>query len=369
MSRAGLIALAALLVACDGPLPADAGPPDSGGARDAGNDAGNDGGRDAGADAGTDAGREGCVGPPGLYADDACTVLAAGVRPYSPRFALWSDGDDKERFVYLPPGTQIDTSDPDMWAFPQGTRLYKTFAIDGVRLETRILEKIGTARSTDSWTMTAYAWSADQRSVTEVGAFGELDVLGTDHDVPSRGDCIRCHSLAQEDGSVGFSAVQLNHDGAGVTLATLNDEGWLTAPIPVADAMVPGDAATQAALGYLHANCGNCHGGPAPEHGLDLWIPVGATDVTSTPTWTTAVCTCSVWVGSTPTGEVVNLRIAPGHPELSVATHRMNTRVAVDQMPPIGTAAIDPDGLRILSDWIESLDETANGCPHGCPWP
>ena len=64
-------------------------------------------GTDAGTDAGHDAGPAGCVGPPGLYAEGSCAELAAGVRPFHPRFALWSDGTDKERFVYLPPGTRI----------------------------------------------------------------------------------------------------------------------------------------------------------------------------------------------------------------------------------------------------------------------
>ncbi len=238
-----------------------------------------------------------------------------------------------------------------------------------MRLETRILEKVAPARSTDSWTFSAYAWSADQRSVAEVGAFGEQDVLGTEHDVPSRASCVRCHSLAQDDVLVGFSAIQLNHDGEGVTLATLNDEDLLSDPIALDQAIVPGDATEQAALGYLHANCGNCHGGPAPEHGLDYWLPVGATEVTSTPTWATAVCTCSVWTSTTREGDVVDLRIAPGDPELSVSVHRMLTRAPTDRMPPIASERVDDEGVRILSEWIRTLDPSANGCPHGCPFP
>lgn len=371
--RPTLVLAVTLLAACDGPAPGDAGPGSTdGGPRDAGarDAAAPDGGaHDAGPDAAHDAGPAPCVGPPGLYADDECRVLAEGVRPYVPRFELWSDGADKERFVYLPPGTRIDTSDPDRWGFPRGTRVYKTFSIGGVRLETRLLEKVGEGRGPDQWTMITYVWSADQRSVAEAPALGERNVLGTSHDVPSRAACVACHSIAQDDVVNGFSAIQLAHDGPGVTLGRLKDEGLLTVPIDPDGAAVPGDATAQAALGYLHANCGSCHGGPEPEHGLDLSLRVGATDVASTPAWTTAVCACSVWTGSTPTGEVVSLRIAPGHPELSVAVLRMSTREPLDQMPPLATEVVDEDGVRILSEWIASLDETANGCPHGCPWP
>ena len=113
---------------------------------------------------------------------------------------------------------------------------------------------------------------------------------------------------------------------------------------------MPGDATAQAALGYLHANCGNCHGGPAPEHGLDYWQRVGATDVTLAATWTTSVCGCSVWTQTLPSGELADLRIAPHHPELSVSLIRMQTRAATDAMPPIGTEVLDPDGIAAVSE-------------------
>ncbi len=338
-----------------------------------------DGGVDAGmldaavpdaamADAGSDASAP-CTGPPGLYVDGSCTELAPGVRAYHPTYPLWSDGAEKERFVHLPAGTQIDSTDPDRWGFPVGTRLYKTFSIGGRRIETRLLEKTAPDRDPASWRMVSYLWSADARSVSEVSAFGAVDVLGTTHDIPTLAECIRCHSVAQDDVANGFSAVQLAHDTGDLTLAMLNDEGWLTTPIDPATAVVPGDATAQAALGYLHANCGNCHGGPAPEHGLDYWQRVGATDVTLAATWTTSVCGCSVWTQTLPSGELADLRIAPHHPELSVSLIRMQTRAATDAMPPIGTEVLDPDGIAAVSNWIASLPEDANGCPHGCPWP
>lgn len=342
-------------------------PQDSAQPADAARDSGS---ADSGLDASPlDAAPVGCVGPPGLYAEGSCTALAAGVRPYHPAHALWSDGLEKERFVYLPPGTQIDTSDPDRWGFPVGTRLYKTFSSSGVRFETRLLEKIEASRGPRSWRMVSYLWSDDQRSVSLVSAFGQRDVHGTDHDIPSLAECIRCHSVAQDDALDGFSAIQLAHDEGGVTLATLLDEGWLSDPIDPAQAMIPGDATTRAALGYLHANCGNCHGGPSPEHGLDHWIRVGTTDVESTGTWRTAVCGCSVWSRTLPSGDVVNLRVAPQHPDTSVTTVRMSTRMPTEQMPPIGSRLVDDEGVRLVSAWIASLDATANGCPHGCPWP
>jgi hypothetical protein len=80
------------------------------------------GGTDSG---GSDAGVDPCAvaefEPPtllsetGLYADAAADVLADGVRPFEPKYALWSDGSVKRRWVYIPPCSQIDTTDPDYW--------------------------------------------------------------------------------------------------------------------------------------------------------------------------------------------------------------------------------------------------------------
>jgi hypothetical protein len=360
-----VVALGLVLASCGSPPPPSDAGTDAASFDAAPSDAGVDAPDD---DAGLDAASS-CVGPPGLYAAGDCTTLAAGVRAYHPRFSLWADGADKERFVYLPPGGQIDTTDPDRWGFPVGTRLYKTFSIGGMRLETRVLEKTSEGRGPSHWTITSYVWSADQRSVSEAGAFGVTGVLGTTHDVPSHVQCVRCHSTGQDDVINGFSAVQLAHDESGVTLASLDADGWLTTNVDPAQAQIPGDATARAALGYLHANCGNCHGGPAAEQGFDVWVRVGTTSPMTSRTWATGMCACSGWAHTLPTGELLDLRIAPHHPELSVAAFRMTSRVMSEQMPPIGTHDVDPDGVTAIEAWITSLDETAGGCPHGCPWP
>ena len=62
-----------------------------------------------------------------------------GLRSFEPRFALWSDGAAKQRWIALPPGTAVDASQPDAWRFPAGTRLWKTFSVDGRPVETRHL--------------------------------------------------------------------------------------------------------------------------------------------------------------------------------------------------------------------------------------
>lgn len=299
-----------------------------------------------------------CQGPPGLYENGSCSKLADGVRPYEPAYALWSDGAEKERFIYLPSGSKIDTQNPDRWKFPVGTRLYKTFAVDGRRIETRLIEKVADGVGVASWSFGAYAWDAEQRHTTLAPSNGVRDALGTSHDIPSQAECVRCHSLSGDvDVINGFGALQLNHPGAGVTLRSLLREDLLlntrgSEPnVTLDNSNFSGDKLTEGALGYLHANCGHCHGGTKPPFGLSLWSTVGTSDERETPTFRTAVCQAlRRW---TPPPYV--LRIAPGSSQTSGIVGRMNARGSNAQMPPLGTEQIDPAGLAAVSNWIDSL--------------
>lgn len=282
----------------------------------------------------------------GLYTDVVAETLADGVRAYAPRFPLWSDGAVKRRWVYLPPGSTIDTADMDFWRFPVGTKLWKEFVRDGVRVETRLLMKT----APDAWFMMAYAWLPDGSDAIAT-PYGQPDALGTDHDIPSVSDCDKCHGRVP-DVALGFSALQLDHADAGVSLTQLAADGLITDP-PAAPLVVPGDATAAAALGYLHANCGTCHNDTSDvsvEHGLRLYLTVGALGaVKDTPAYTTAV-------GVAPVHAIagVTALIEPGNPEASAVHARMATRGPI-RMPPIASEVVDGDGLAAVDAWIASL--------------
>ncbi len=95
----------------------------------------------------------------GLYRAGSSTEIAPDHLPYAPQYPLWSDGASKRRWIWLPPGTQIDASDPDRWQFPIGTRFWKEFSF-GERTETRYLERLSDARSATR------AMSGTRRSAT-----------------------------------------------------------------------------------------------------------------------------------------------------------------------------------------------------------
>jgi hypothetical protein len=273
----------------------------------------------------------------GLYSDFARRTLAPDLIAFEPTDELWSDGADKRRWLRLPAGTRIDTSDPDHWIFPVGSMLWKEFSRDGVPLETRLIMRVGPGR--EDYFMGAFRWrddDGDARFVPE----GENDVRGSDHDVPKAKQCLTCHN--GEVGRVlGMSAVQLPDAPPEI----------LTQPA-VGRFRVPGDRVAAEALGYLHANCGHCHnsnGTAWPQTGLDLRLSVSDATLEDTSTHRTAVDVAM------DDKKLRRVRIVARDADASGVFHRMSLRGPAIQMPPSGTEHVDERGLAAVEAFIDSL--------------
>jgi hypothetical protein len=287
-------------------------------------------------------------------------VLATGVEPFTPKYALWSDGADKSRWVYLPPGAKIDTSDPDHWSVPVGTKFWKEFAVQGKRVETRLIWRFGPGP--DDFLYAAYWWKPGDAGTATNAALADPDVgvpsaNGTTHDIPPRKDCVTCHGSLMEH-VLGFGALELAHTMSGVTTTTLTQGGRLTQPLP-SNLEFPGpDAATRDVLGYLHANCGNCHNTTPgvfmiPEPRMDLRVRVGQT-LDQTGAYRTAV-NVEVTKFYHPTAPTIKYRIAGGDPTRSCVSFRMADLAKDNRMPPIATKVVDTQGLAAVNAWIATL--------------
>jgi len=302
----------------------------------------------------------------GLYSDFASRTIDPRNLPYSPQYPLWSDGAAKSRWIRLPPGTAIDARDPDAWAFPVGTKIWKEFAWSR-RVETRYLE-----RTRRGWIYAAYVWAEDGSDAIlapEGGVVSSQDLgAGRRHRIPSVADCLACHRGGRSE-VLGFSALQLSPDRDPLAPnAEPLRQGDVTLDILVRRGLVRGlpryvlerpprvAAATplaRAAIGYLHANCSLCHDsiGPMRSLGVSLRHSLRAKDPRDEP----AAAALERPTRSQPReGAPGSMRwIAPGAPASSAIVTRMQSRNPAAQMPPLGTQLVDAQAVALLRRWIE----------------
>lgn len=304
----------------------------------------------------------------GLYSDFATRTIDPRNLSYSPQYALWSDGAIKRRWIFLPRGTTIDASDPDVWVFPVGTKIWKEFSFHGRRVETRLIESLGGGE----WRFAAYAWKEDESDATLAPKEGLRDVAeiqpGLRHNIPGVLDCKACHVNKQTE-LLGFSALQLSSDRdpnaphaeplvpGMITLETLIKRGllrsfpkeWAEQPLRI-NATSP---TARAALGYLHANCGNCHNRYGTLDTLNLLLRhTVAPNASGEPALETAVNKQGRFrIPGLQPGDTYLIR--PGDPARSAVLYRMSTRNPYRQMPALGTKLADADGVSLIQRWIQ----------------
>ena len=280
-----------------------------------------------------------------LYSDIATRTLAPGVMPYRVHTELWSDGAEKARYLLLPEGTRIDTTDPEHWVFPIGTLAFKEFRVGGRLIETRMLQKI----DADRWEFVAYLWREDGTDADAVPD-GTMDALGTTHDVPDRVGCRDCHR-GSSDTLIGVALRQLSLGEPDDAISTLRAEDRFTAALPEVPIAAGSDTARQA-LWYLHANCGHCHNDVHPVgrvRDLRLGMPLALADVFDAPARRTAA---RQMMQHTIRG--TTLGIVPGDPESSQLWVRMGLR-GEEGMPARGTEVVDAEGVEAVRAWIVEL--------------
>ena len=271
-----------------------------------------------------------------LYEDIVNDVVSDDAFAFTPVFPLWTDGATKRRWLVLPAGESIDTSSVDNWVFPVGTRLFKEFTRDGVRVETRILQ-----RTEQGWAAAAYIWEGDDAFLAPEGA---VDAVGTQHDVPEAGACMACHG-GRESVVLGLSTVQADD----ALRTALVDSGRISQAI-AGDLAI--DDASRAGLGVLHANCSHCHNPERdslalatpcyrPGTNFDLTLPSSIASVDEAP----AVATAS--------------RVL-GRPDRSVVLTLMGERndsLISPSMPPVGTEEVDDAGMDLIRAFLVQLEE------------
>jgi hypothetical protein len=325
--------------------------------------------------------QDAAFGPPsdlgctGLYSDWAKREISPDAKEFDPGLHLWSDGAAKTRWIALPAGQKIDTTDMNEWRFPVGTKLWKEFKLSGHRVETRHFWK----RGDNDWVRTTYRWSDDETTAISLTE-GATDVGGTTYTIPTVAQCDSCHS-GRIDRILGFEAVSLSSPTskfAGQSPAMPAVAPLLTAAPPAL--VVPNDASGKAqdALGWLHANCGTACHNPSPSSFAGVTTlfmrleigPSGLGNYTDTNTYRTAVCQPARFVQDPPAGLPGWTRIRP-HEDWTRSLIPFRDSRRNDpfiQMPPLASNIPDLAGSKLVQDWVVNGSfPTQTGAGEKCP--
>lgn len=328
-----------------------------------------------------------------MAAANGVLTLNAKAVPYDLATPLFSDYALKLRTVTLPGGETAVYDDEKVFDFPVGTIISKTFyypqaagadadavtygpaptvtngamPLQGLRLiETRLL-----VRREAGWVAIPYVWNDEQTEarLARIGAVKPMTLVRPDgrsedfaYLVPNQTQCAGCHATnntTREIEPIGPKARHLNKESS-------FNEGFNQLDWWVAAGMLSGAANDAAhprnalwtdetasldarARAYLDVNCSHCHSdvGPADTSGLDLrpQTPMG-------PQY--GRCKFTIAAGGGSGGRPYD--IVPGDPDKSIFVYRMETTKPGHMMPELGRAVTHEEGVRLIADWIRSLD-------------
>ena len=320
------------------------------------------------------------------------TQLAAHVVPYEVNSPLWSDGALKTRGMVLPAGKKIHVkdcarnpaeccvidnahypnclppADDGRWVFPVGTVLVKNFLFnddprDVTVTKAKLVETRLFVRASDKqWVGYGYRWDEAQTDATLVPDERVKIMFNTgkrtvEWNYPSRQDCLKCHT-DYGGSSLGTETAQLNRVLGGLNqIDRLAALGLFETP-PAKPYKTPlvapyaGQAGTPAAdvslearaRSYLHSNCSFCHRPDGPFYQIDFRQDESLLN--------TNVCDQIPQKG----GNDQLRNLFPGDPMRSVIWLRMVAPSGdAGRMPVVGSAVVDPDGTKLISDWIRSV--------------
>jgi uncharacterized repeat protein (TIGR03806 family) len=263
--------------------------------------------------------------------------------------------------------------DRDVFSFPVGTVLVKTFAYpDGPRwnlIETRLL--IHKARG---WIALPYIWNADQSEAVLKKAGGRVEVtvpladgpVQISYKVPNVNQCKGCHIRNDVMEPIGPKARNLNRtfegrDDLPNQLTHWQAIGYLAGvpdwPPSAPDWDDPSTGTLDArARAYLDVNCAHCHQPGSPGDTSGLYLEYWRHDATAT-----GIRKRPVAAGRGSGG--LDFAIDPGHPDRSIMIFRMESQDPGIMMPEAGRSLVHTEGVALLREWITNLAKSQASSP------
>ena len=300
----------------------------------------------------------------GFFSDPLNQIPNKGVVPYELITALFSDYTDKHRFVYLPKGTIAKYDGEEVFDFPLGAALIKTFSYQTNEGGTLLLETRLLLNKEDGWDALTYVWDINRGDAYL--ALGGKTIEVTDvitptnenfirYRAPNKNQCKECHlkddavepigpkprninkAIAYENG---IKNNQIDHWAA---LGLLEEKPY--ANDLMVDAFNDNHDINLRARSYLDINCGHCHSpeGSASSSGLYLSIDDKQFGVFKKP----------VAAGRGSGG--LSYSIVPGQAEESILLFRMLSNEPDIMMPESGRALMHAEAIDLVTEWINEM--------------
>ena len=306
-----------------------------------------------------------------FFQDSSAQVPSKGVIPYDLISSLFSDYSYKQRWVYIPEGKKANFIKDEVFDFPVGSALIKTFyyPIDerdktlGKRLmETRLL-----LRKNSGWEAVSYAWNEtqDEAFIKKAGKtiLNEwIDFDGKNRSVryrvPNKNQCKECHAKNDLVNPIGPKARNLDKvfDYGDESINQLTK--WmkvkyidkidvdLNIPVNWEDEHFSLDARVRS---YLDINCGHCHSSTGGANSTGLYL-----DLTENRPINRGIYKKPVATGRGSGGHQYS--ILPGNSEESILLYRM---ISVDpgvMMPESGRSLSHDEAIEMIRDWIDKME-------------
>ena len=306
-----------------------------------------------------------------FFQDPSAQIPSEGVIPYELISSLFSDYSYKQRWVYVPMGKKANFVKDEVFDFPIGSALIKTFyypvderdATLGKRLmETRLL-----LRKSDGWDAVSYAWNEtqDEAFIKKAGKTilnDWIDFNGKNRSVryrvPNKNQCKECHAKNDLITPIGPKARNLDKvfDYPNESINQLTK--WmkveyidkidveLNVPVNWEDEHLSLDARVKS---YLDINCGHCHSSTGNANSTGLYL-----DLTENRPVHRGIFKKPVATGRGSGGHQYS--ISPGNSEESIVLYRM---ISIDpgvMMPESGRSLSHNEAIDMIREWIDKME-------------
>ena len=300
----------------------------------------------------------------GFFSDPLNQIPNKGVVPYELITALFSDYTDKHRFVYLPKGTIAKYDGEEVFDFPLGAALIKTFSYQTNEGGTLLLETRLLLNKEDGWDALTYVWDIDRGDAYL--ALGGKTIEVTDvitptnenfirYRAPNKNQCKECHLKDDAVEPIGpkprninkamvyENGIENNQIDHWAVIGLLEEKPYSNGSM--VNAFNQNHDIDMRARSYLDINCGHCHSpqGSASSSGLYLSIEDKEFGVYKKP----------VAAGRGSGG--LSYSIVPGKAEESILLFRMLSNEPDVMMPESGRSLMHAEAIELITEWINEM--------------